>query len=242
MSKAKNKRSRNWILRKLREWHVWLGVVLSAFIVLVCLTGIYMNHKDLFQGNKKHHPTVATQNRHPERQPLLTPQTQLGSIPVGFEQAMALAAGYLGENAILEKVELKNEHGTLVYKIKTDKYAGPDQELIINAYNGAEITLQNRDRYTTVYTDDRGSEAVAYDWGKIIEHLHSGRLFGDTCGRLLIDFTSLVIIVLTISGVYLWWVPIHRKRKAEKSAARDARQPSAGREEFAPAGSQVPHC
>jgi uncharacterized iron-regulated membrane protein len=47
--------------------------------------------------------------------------------------------------------------------------------------------------------------------GKLIKGLHTGKL-GGQAGKLLVDFTSLTILALTLSGLYLWaWPKIHRR-------------------------------
>ena len=38
-------------------------------------------------------------------------------------------------------------------------------------------------------------------------------------GKLTVDFTSLVIIALTATGIYLWAVPLYRKRQSAKNRA-----------------------
>lgn len=66
-----------------------------------------------------------------------------------------------------------------------------------------------------------------YDWGKIIKDLHTGKIGGEA-GKLFVDVVAGTIILLTLSGLYLWAVPKLRKRKAERDAAAKARAPYAG--------------
>lgn len=301
-------RPKNWLLIKIRQWHTYLGVALALFIVMVCLTGIYLNHKDWFEGlakGKWSWPswTAAAMADEPEhggtKAPVLTTSTNLSLLPMTFAEAQAHAREQFGDVA-LEKIELKDEKGTLIYKIKTHD----GRELTIEPASGrATLKDKKEDKKEKEQKHDKdpsehkpqkdphepgekarqglltplpsggsaeggsGSALAAglapvkasdappikvytlkksgyrhddgsLNWGKIIKDAHTGKLFGGTAGRLLIDFTSLVIIVLTVSGVYLWAVPILRKRKAAREAAAVKTQASTTMPAIArPAGS-----
>ena len=41
-------------------------------------------------------------------------------------------------------------------------------------------------------------------WERLLQDLHSGRLFGDL-GRWLMDLAALVLVLLGLSGVIMWW-------------------------------------
>lgn len=245
-------KSKNWLLVKFRQYHTWLGVGLSSFIIIICLTGIYLNHKGLFNSlfgknehekhseheseekrrdkshDKKSHgksktpklaaapnqenllpqpaPTTLavalvspSNSQEPQaiRKPLeLHTSTSLQAYPVGFDQALNQARNYWQDDALqLEKVELRSEDGEMVYKIKDLD----EREVIINAETG-------------VLTEKKPPQ----DWGKTLKDLHTGKI-GGTIGKLLVDFTSIVMLFLTGSGIYLWLAPLLRKRnKTEK--------------------------
>jgi uncharacterized iron-regulated membrane protein len=53
--------------------------------------------------------------------------------------------------------------------------------------------------------------------GKLIKELHTGKL-GGLAGKLLVDSTSLAILALTLSGLYLWAWPRIRRHKTALSA------------------------
>lgn len=209
-----NKRPKNWLLLKIREWHTWGGVALSLVIVLVCLTGIYLNHEDWFDGHDHgEHGGKGLGAAAPESS-ALSAGTDLGTLTIGFSQALALAAIHLGPDAPLEHIQLKDEHGMLVYKVKTPKSPGPEREAIIDVATGA-VTLKRKDQY--VARMPGGEERL--DWGRLMKDLHTGKFFGGEMGRLLVDVTSVVIIVLTVTGIYLWWIPLRRKRESRRQAA-----------------------
>jgi hypothetical protein len=190
--------NKNWLLVQFRKWHGWGGAILSLFILVVAVTGILLNHKDLFfHGEAKKQP-----------QGLLTSSTNLAALPISFEKALAVARDHYGD-VPLEKIELKDERGWLHYKVAR----GEGEEIRIDAQTG-EATHKYGAKLET-------GGATTYNWAKIVDDLHTGKLFG-TAGKLLVDVTSGVIIALTLTGLYLWAVPILRKRQ---SKARQAASP-----------------
>lgn len=210
MEQPKKARPKNWLLIKSREWHTWLGVILSVVIVAVCVTGIYLNHEHFFDGlfseksqkPKKAPPALANNGDLPQTVPEgLYTTTPLGAFPVSFSQALESSREMLGDVA-LKQIELKDEHGTLIYKIKAQHEEGEEPtEVWVDAYSG---TAKLKEPYNKA--------DGAYDWGKVLKDIHTGKIGGDT-GRLLIDVTSLTIIFLTVTGIYLWALPRLRKRQ-----------------------------
>lgn len=197
------KRPKNWRLIKVREYHSLLGVCLAAFILLVCVSGIYLNHKDFFTSGEPDAKEKPKQAGKSGKALVLTTENP-GALPMDLNQALALAKPHLGD-APLERVELKSERGDWSYKIKSQDEA----EVIISVATG------------TITTKAAYQKEGAYDVGKVIKDLHTGKIGGEA-GKLFVDFTSIVIIVLTLSGVYLWAVPKVRKRKAQRDAAARA--------------------
>jgi hypothetical protein len=227
MSDTPKPANKNWLLIKFRDYHTWLGVFLSGFIVMICVTGLYLNHKDLFESNEKKAEEKVAQPRpeKPEKEKgrekksgepregeslLLTTTPLEKEVPIGFQQALARAEEVWGETA-LEHIQLKSEHGRLVYKIKQ---AG-EKELIVDARSGE---VMEKDGYVQKSHGPGEKPKEGYNWGKILKDLHTGKI-ADLPGKLLIDFTSVVIIFLTLTGIYLWVVPKYRKRKKEREQA-----------------------
>lgn len=199
--------NKNWLLVTFRQWHSWGGLFLSVFILTVAVTGIILNHKDFFlRGEIKQEKASG----------LLTASTDFNAIPITFAAAQSLARDHFGDGPI-EKIELKDEHGVLIYKI----VKGKGQEVVIDAHSGAMTTKYG----FKVDPKDQKTAKAGINWGKIVDDLHTGKILG-TPGQLFIDFTSLVIIALTLSGIYLWWVPFFRKRRsAQDRQASVARAP-----------------
>ncbi|MBI4230428.1 MAG: PepSY domain-containing protein [Planctomycetes bacterium] len=201
------RRPKNWLLIKIRKWHTWLGVALSAFIVLVCLTGVYLNHRGWFEGMPPRGATV----------PLLSTNTDPRDLQVSLDRALVLAREHLGDGVPLDHVNLKVEEGRLVYKIKMSPTSGAEREMFVDAQTGA-LTFWKIGGYTEEYDDGNGKTGSGVRWGKLMMDLHTGKFFGGASGKLLIDITSFTILVLTVSGVYLWWLPLQRKRQSRRSS------------------------
>lgn len=43
-------------------------------------------------------------------------------------------------------------------------------------------------------------------WGRLILDTHSGRIFGGSFGVFLMDTSTIILLLLSISGVYMWWI------------------------------------
>lgn len=186
--------NKNRLLIQFRKWHSWGGLFLSILILIVAVTGILMNHKDLvFHGGKKK-PTG-----------VLRSTTDLSAVPVSITQALALAHDHYGDVS-LEKIELKDEDGRLIYKVSQ----GGGKEVRIDAETGG-ISSKYGVRL-------KGKPDSKMDWAKIVDDLHTGKILGPG-GKLAIDLTSGVIIALTLTGIYLWGVPILRKRQGDRRRA-----------------------
>ena len=66
---------------------------------------------------------------------------------------------------------------------------GASTEVIVNVYNGRIVTVSERQDF-------------------FLEGLHGGDKLGGLWGRLLIDASGVVLILLTLNGLYLWVWPV----------------------------------
>jgi uncharacterized iron-regulated membrane protein len=250
--KPKPKANPNAVLLLFRKYHTWFGVFAAGFVVMIAVTGIYLNHKDTFRSllgvvkpDDEHHG--------PGGRPGLPTATELAALPVSFPQALEQAAPHLGDRAV-ERVELRAEHGRLVYKVKA--VGGP--EVVVDAatggteFKGGEKPEKGPDerpekgrgpkpkggekpKPEKAEKPETALAAAAVvpappkgmDWGKAIKDLHTGKIAGDA-GKLLIDLVALILIALTVSGLYLWAVPVLRKRRSarQRAAAATANAPA----------------
>lgn len=177
-----------------RAWHLRLGLSAAALAVMLGLTGIWLNHKELFAGAGGKPPPTG----------VLHTRTSLEALPVSFADALALGWSMWGEIP-LEKVELKDEGGRLVYKVMP----GPGRELFVDVESGA---WQRKDGYQ-IWTGPapEGVHRRGTDWKKVMTDLHTGKIAG-VAGKLVIDAVALAMVALSLTGFYLWAMPRWRRR------------------------------
>jgi hypothetical protein len=94
----------------LRQCHFWTGVIACAFVVLLAVTGIALDHRDQLKVGGKisvDNGLAITRGFKPEE------------LPISPSKAIEIAIAHLGEGAALRKIELKKAGNGLVYKIET---------------------------------------------------------------------------------------------------------------------------
>lgn len=178
------------LLLQARRWHRWLGLGFLLPTLLLGLTGILLNHKELFFGGGPAQPLRG----------LLSTASGVEQLPLSFADALERGREVWGEIA-LEKIELKEDKGRLVYKL----VPGPGRELLLDAQSG-EARLIDGLRVKGA------NDATRIDWKKLTSELHSGKIVG-LAGRLLMDAAALALAVLALSGLYLWALPRWQRRK-----------------------------
>lgn len=213
-----------------RKLHTWLGLAAAVFMVVVAITGVVLNYKKpifaaLGLENEKEKMKEAAEVAGPRAE--LTTESGLGAGAVSVERALELARIEWG-NVPLERIELKDEHGTLVYKIKRTE----GSELIVNAMSGTHFV---KGEYEKVKEGNGGAMTREFDWGKLMLNLHTGKIGGEA-GRAAMSLAAVMLLFLTGSGVYLWLKPVlirrGNKAKARAAAASNEEQPIQPR--FAP--------
>lgn len=177
-----------------RRWHRWLGLAFLLPTLLLGLTGIVLNHKELFFGGG---PTQPLQG-------LLSTATGVAPPPLSFADALERGRQIWGEIA-LEKIELKEEKGRLVYKL----VPGPGRELLLDARSGESRQVDG------LRVKEGTAASTRLDWKKLTGELHSGKIVG-LAGRLLMDAAALALGVLALTGLYLWALPCWQRRPSGK--------------------------
>ena len=160
-------------------------------------------------------------------------------IKVTFAEALSIASEVFGNNVPLDKIELKDEKGLLIYKIVTNDKLVKKQELIVNANTG-EATYRDKDAYAVNKVNAAGEHDLAgIDWGDLIEDIHTGEFFGGFWGQLLIDLAALIMIFLTGSGIYIWCKPrLKRRRKPKAQTSKSRSLSTTGGESLPVEGSE----
>jgi hypothetical protein len=187
-------RPSNTAVRLSRKWHEWLGLGTALLLALSALSGIYLNHKDLF---------TPGQEAIPRQKPAKAPEALATTSTTALDPTKALAQAHaLWGNTTLEHVQLKQEGKGLAWRIK-----GTD---------GREIHVDATDGKVLYQRGPRANHTL----NKVIHDLHTGEIVS-LPGRLFIDAGALGMLILTGTGFYLWWKP--RRIKATKAAERATR-------------------
>jgi hypothetical protein len=101
-----------------------------------------------------------------------TTSTGAATMPVQPERALEIARAQWGE-VLLEKLELKTEHGEMICKLK--RKGG--EELWVNAVSGEHFI---KGEYEKIFKGGTATTpARQTDWGKILIDLHTGKIGGE---------------------------------------------------------------
>lgn len=223
-SAAPLKPKNRWLV-KFRQWHTWGGLAAGLFLLIVGATGVVLNYK------KPIFTALGLERAEAERGKVIksgqsaavsafTTATGLAAAGVSSERALALAREAWGE-VPLERIELKHEHGALVWKIKNRHGA----ELFVNATTGASLLKGDYEKLGPPGPD--GQPVKSFDWGKLLLHLHTGQIGGEA-GKAVMSLAAVLLLFLTGSGIYLWLKPLLiRRRNATARAATAAPQRAA---------------
>jgi len=214
-------RSKNWLLTKFRSLHGWGGIIAALFLLIFGTTGIVLNYKKpIFEaiGLETPKEMVKKADEKPAKKEKEKRESGSASLQIGtalqqnvtFEQALATAKERWGD-VPLENIQLKDERGQLIYKVKQKE----GDELWIEAATGKAFL---KAEYQKIEIASEGKATSRFDWGKLFLDLHTGKIGGEA-GKAIMSLASLVLLFLTISGIYLWTVPIWRKRQSGKAQA-----------------------
>lgn len=200
----KAKRSKNWLLIQFRKWHTWTGLVAALFLIAVSLTGVVLNYKKPILGAlglEKHEDDLDNKTKQ-MGEPLMKAGFHLDDLPVSFTQVLEQVREQWGD-VPLEKLELKDEKGWLVYRIKPYR---EDKELWVDAHTGDVFAKKEYEKI--VKASDTGLGPVKrFDWGKFFLDLHTGKIAGEI-GKALMTGAAVILFFLTCSGIYLYAKPL----------------------------------
>lgn len=207
-------RKHHWLAR-FRRWHKWGGLGAGLFLLVVASSGIVLNYKrPIFavlglEGEAKEAKSAGTKSRlSAQRENPAGALTTAAGFTAGIlslDQALATARDTWGDVS-LERIELRADRGLLVYRVR----ARGGAEVQINAITGAHFLKGAYEKVKVAADGTAGARTP--DWGKIILDLHTGQIGGEA-GKIIMSLAALLLIFLTMSGVYLWLKPVYLRRK-----------------------------
>ena len=153
--------------------HLWLGIVTTAIVIVLCVTGIMLNHKRGLglMPDVPHEATGTFDNA--------LPLAELGRLA-------AAAVGDSVARAGVDRMDVRPGDG--IIKVRFDDRAVTEATLDINSGVVLHVGARN---------------------DVFLEKLHSGEIFGDGW-VLLTDIAAVALMVLLISGYWLWLYPRSR--------------------------------
>ena len=174
--------------------HLWIGVIFTASLLVIAVTGILLNHKRALglQPDVPHEPTA----------PFATslPLDSLAGIALRAAAAAgaADAAGEPGDlhRATIDRMDVRPRDGYVKVRLRN----AASSEVTVDVASGRVL-----------HVGPRGDV--------FLEKLHSGEAFGG--GWILLSDAAAVALVLTLlSGYWLWLAP--RLRRARDAAATES--------------------
>ena len=170
----------------MRKLHRWLGLPVAIFLVLTSITGVWLECVKFFGAEETERERIR------DMVSPVTTQTVGTEFGVGFEKARMAAAAGAGAQP-LDK---------MVWQFKGDAPA-------ITFFFGPHGSQAGRRIAVNAWTGEVLSEG-SYDEDSFILKLHSGEAFGDG-GMVLGMFWGLALLVLTVSGIWIYFKMKPRK-------------------------------
>lgn len=179
-------------MRLLKTVHGWLGVIVLPWVILIGLTGLFLNHEALVAG-------WLEDDAYDEAQFDAWP----GARPVTEEAAQALV-DVLYPDKTLTLEDDKEYHGREVAIFD----AGAAQ--VIVALKTGHYWIKTDTSRVTHAPDGTVLETRTY-WESIFKRLHVRGWLTSTFGTWLADITAAAMVVFGVSGIVLFLVPRLRR-------------------------------
>jgi len=193
-------------MRLLRSVHGWLGFFVLPWIIMIGLTGLYLNHSRLifsYLPNQKYDESKF--------------DAWPNAVPVGREGAKSIAASVWPE-ATFKPSSAKTYHKRQVFAWK-----GDPGRVIVDAKTG-HYWVKTRFFRRTYDPNGRLLSSKFY-WGTAFKSIHTAGWIDRTLGTWLADITAGAMVVFGSSGIFLFLVPRLRRRKNKKTRS----EPPSGR-------------
>lgn len=181
-------------MRLLRTLHGWLGIFVLPWIIMIGLTGIYLNHsRTIF----KHLPN----QKYDERQFDAWPNP----VPIDRAAAKSIAAS-VWPDATFRLSGATTYHNRAAIGWKSDQ-----GRVIVDVKTG-HYWVKTRFFRRTYDPDGRLLNSKFY-WGAVFKSIHTAGWIDRTFGTWLADITAGAMVVFGCSGMFLFLVPRFRRRR-----------------------------
>jgi uncharacterized protein len=193
------------VVKLSRAIHRWLGLISLPLILVIGITGYYLNHRRQVRGIL----------------PLSGQSTELFSSPHpdgprGFGHLIAIKDAVWGNVRVRSfRAGRYRAYETLSVTQSED----PGRRIIMAVESGDFIV---RSRYfQRGYRADGTLLSVTISWRRLLDRLHTGGIVQGKY-RILWDLLCLSLILLSATGMVLWFVPKLARMKRRRSSGSPA--------------------
>jgi len=148
---------------------------------------------------------------------------------LSFAEVVQLILAQVDDQAVVQKIERCREHDMTIYRVRLngqrEAIVTPDGTMSMREPKNKETHSKKQPRpkgdkhdkhhlsdHSGNHDDERQKPKGKINWPKLIKDIHTGKILGIS-GQLLADLTAVSLIFFSLSGIYLWVVPILRKRR-----------------------------
>lgn len=192
--------------RLLRRIHRTLGIVVMPLLLVVALTGIYLNHSDVIYPLLRGTP-------YDER----TMEQDPAAAPVDIYAATERATQILPREPINEVLETKY-HGRPVFRFK--KNTGD----VIVVRDTGHYWVKTKYVRETFSPDGTRLDHKIY-WGRIFREMHTGIVPGGRLGTILSDVIAGALLFFSLSGLLMRFGYHPRPEPSTADEVREAVRP-----------------
>lgn len=202
-------------------WHRRIGVLASAFVLVIASTGLLLNHTEDLRLDERYVQSPWLLSWYGIEENAAVQVYQLGSLWLtGYGETLFANGEALVHCGELRDVQL---HGQEVLALCVDKgwLLSPKGELLepwptsqplppeMSHHHQRDASQLPVQQWAQIQS--HASPPHSLHWERILLDLHSGRLFG-SAGVWVFDGAALLFIFLALSGVWVW----AGKRKANR--------------------------
>jgi hypothetical protein len=181
-------------MRLLKTVHGWLGVIVLPWVILIGLTGLYLNHERLVMGLLEGAGYDEAQfDAWPDPQPMT----------VAAAQALAEAL-HPGQTAKLDSDTTYHGREAAIFNV------GETQ--VIVALKTGHYWVKTDALRITHAPDGTVLETKTY-WESIFKRLHVRGWLTSTFGTWLADITAAAMVIFGLTGIVLFLLPRIRRRQ-----------------------------
>ncbi|MDF1821486.1 MAG: PepSY domain-containing protein [Alcanivoracaceae bacterium] len=253
------------LLLVLRRWHRWLGVLVTLPVIVLCITGLLLNHSDglglgktpmpawlagsygvnlpqSFKGVPYGDDWLVASGERLYRVPAQGDTSLLADCPAplrgGVRFGVSTVVACNNDLLLLDEDGRVREQLGPAWGVPPFERLGRHGDALVLEASGELSQFSLTTLATSPLPDGVDWEPAqlasvpdplvarvrplsmpaSLHWERLLQDLHSGRLFG-AVGERIMDLAALVLVLLAVSGITMWW----RLARRSPSGARRTR-------------------